>query len=543
MAHTIESASKEKRRFPSPVGFKSRAHIRSRDQYEREYKRSIDDPDSYWRDKSQQLHWFKKRDGNILFWDPDEAVCRWFEGWKTNVCYNCLDRHLEKKGNKPALVWQGEPEQDKKVYSYKELHREVCRFANVLKANGVKKGDRVAVYLPMIPELTITMLACARIGAVHSVVFAAFSPAALRNRIEDCEAKLLVTADGYYRKGSIIDQKKSADEAISKGCKSIQKMIVVKRAGNKISVTKKDLWWHKEMVKVDDDCPAEEMDAEDPLFILYTSGTTGKPKGVVHTTGGYLLYVFQTFRWVFDIRDDDIYWCTADCGWITGHSYIVYGPFSNCTTSVMFEGVPNFPEPDRFWKIVEELKISIFYTAPTAIRSLAALGEEWPEKHDLSSLRLLGSVGEPINPEAWIWYHENIGKRRCPIVDTWWQTETGGIMITPLPGAMTLKPGSALRPFPGIIPEIFREDGSEAGPEEGGYLVIKRPWPGMLRDVFKDHQRYKETYFGKYPGVYLTGDGAKKDKDGDFWIMGRIDDVMNVSGHRIGTAEIESALV
>ncbi|MBU1704362.1 MAG: acetate--CoA ligase, partial [Nanoarchaeota archaeon] len=327
------------------------------------------------------------------------------------------------------------------------------------------------------------------------------------------------------------------------GCKSIQKMIVVKRAGNKISVTKKDLWWHKEMVKVDDDCPAEEMDAEDPLFILYTSGTTGKPKGVVHTTGGYLLYVFQTFRWVFDIRDDDIYWCTADCGWITGHSYIVYGPFSNCTTSVMFEGVPNFPEPDRFWKIVEELKISIFYTAPTAIRSLAALGEEWPEKHDLSSLRLLGSVGEPINPEAWIWYHENIGKRRCPIVDTWWQTETGGIMITPLPGAMTLKPGSALRPFPGIIPEIFREDGSEAGPEEGGYLVIKRPWPGMLRDVFKDHQRYKETYFGKYPGVYLTGDGAKKDKDGDFWIMGRIDDVMNVSGHRIGTAEIESALV
>ncbi|MBD3313424.1 acetate--CoA ligase [Candidatus Woesearchaeota archaeon] len=544
MVDKIKSMATEKREFPPPEDFQSNAHVSSMEQYNEEHKKSIDDPDSYWREKAEQLDWFEKKDSKIYFWDPENVVCKWFEGWKLNVSYNCLDRHLKDNGDKTAIIWQGEPEEDKREFTYNELHKEVCRMANALKSLGVKKGDRVAVYLPMIPELAISLLACSRIGAVHSVVFAAYSAHALKDRIEDSEAKVLITSDGSYRKGKVHAIKEEAEKALDKGCQSIKNVIVVKRTGNDMPFKEgRDIWWNDLRDKSDEECEPERMDAEDMLFILYTSGTTGKPKGVVHTNGGYLLYAYQTFKWVFDIRDEDIYWCTADVCWITGHSYIVYGPLANCATTVMFEGVPDYPEPDRFWKIVEDLKVSIFYTAPTAIRALSAHGAEWPEKHDLSSLRLLGSVGEPINPEAWMWYHKHIGNSKCPIVDTWWQTETGGIMITPLPGAMTLKPGSACRPFPGVVPAVLKKDGSETEAGQGGYLVIKQPWPGMLRDVFKDHERYKEAYFGKYPGMYFTGDGAKKDEDGDFWIVGRIDDVINVSGHRIGTAEIESALV
>ncbi|MFO8016625.1 MAG: acetate--CoA ligase [Candidatus Woesearchaeota archaeon] len=531
-------------RFPPPEWFRQKARIKSFEEYEREYNRSIEDPDSYWKDKAEQIDWFEKKDGKIYFWDEKESICKWFEGWKLNACYNCIDRHLADKGEKTAIIWQGEPEDDKRTFTYKELHREVCRFANVLKSKGVKKGDRVCVYLPMIPELAISMLACARIGAVHSVVFAAFSPAALRDRIDDSKAKLLITADGSFRKGRVYPIKQNADEALSEGCGSIENVIVVRRTGSETDMKEeRDTWLDEEIKVVSDECEAEEMDAEDMLFILYTSGTTGKPKGVVHTTGGYLLYAYQTFKWVFDIRDEDIYWCTADICWITGHSYIVYGPLANAATTVMFEGAPTYPEPDRFWKIVEDLKVSVFYTAPTAVRALAAEGDEWPKKHDLSSLRLLGSVGEPINPEAWRWYHDNIGRGECPIVDTWWQTETGGIMITPLPGAMDLKPGCAMKPFPGVNPAVLREDGSEAEREENGYLVIKQPWPGMLRTLYNNHERFRETYFSRFRGMYFTGDGAKRDIEGDIWLMGRIDDVINVSGHRVGTAEIESALV
>ncbi len=467
-------------------------------------------------------------------------------GGKLNVSYNCLDRHLTNgRRNKAAIIWQGEPEEDVKVYTYQMLHREVCRFANVLRKKGVKKGDRVSIYLPMIPELPIAMLACARIGAIHSVVFAGFSASSLQSRIQDCQAKILITSDAVLRAGRTIPLKPNADEAL-KECPSVESCIVVKRAGNEIDIKKgRDTWWHDEIEAEDitDYCEPESMGAEDVLFILYTSGSTGKPKGVIHTTGGYLTYAAHTTQWVFDLKDDDVYWCTADIGWITGHSYIVYGPLALGGTSLMFEGVPTYPAPDRFWKVVEKFKVNIFYTAPTVIRALMREGPEWTEKHDISTLRLLGSVGEPINPEAWMWYFTHIGKGKLPIVDTWWQTETGGILISPLPFATPLKPGSATLPLPGVDAAVLRSDGTTAKTNEGGYLVIRRPWPGMLRGVFGDPQRFKTTYFERFPGVYEAGDGARRDEDGYFWIMGRLDDVINVSGHRLGTAEIESALV
>jgi acetyl-CoA synthetase len=540
----IMSLEEEKRIFKAQKEFSKKAYIKTEEEYKKIYEESIKDPEKFWAEKAEQLHWFKKWD-TVFTYDKKNVKFTWFKGGKINMCYNCLDRNLDKRGDKTAIIWQGEPEDDVKKYTYKELHKEVCRFANVLKKKGIKKGERIAIYLPMIPELSIAMLACTRIGAIHSIVFGGFSAESLKDRILDSKCKMLITSDGSLRAGKTIDLKKNADEAVSE-CDCIKSVIVVKRANNKVNMKgDRDTWWHDEIAVSDikDECEVEEMDAEDPLFILYTSGTTGKPKGVLHTTGGYLIYVYQTFKWIFDYHEEDIYWCTADIGWITGHSYIIYGPLANGATSIMFEGIPTYPEPDRFWKVVEKFKVNIFYTAPTAIRAVARFGDEWPNKHDLNSLRLLGSVGEPINPEAWIWYHKIIGKEKCPIVDTWWQTETGGILITPLPGAMTLKPGSVNKPFPGVEPSILREDGSEAEVNEGGFLVIKKPWPGLMRTVYGDHQRFIDTYWKKFPGIYLTGDGAKKDKDSDYWVMGRIDDVINISGHRLGTAEIESALV
>jgi len=540
----IESIMHEKRLFKPSKNFVKKAHIKSFKQYEKLYKESIKNPSKFWGKIAKELFWFKSWK-KVYYWNPKTLKCRWFEGAKTNVSYNCLDRHLKTwRKNKAALIWQGESENNVKTYTYEELHREVCRFANVLKKHGLKKGDRICMYLPMIPELAIAMLACTRIGIIHSIIFGGYSAKAVETRIKDCKAKILITADGSLRKGKVIPMKDIADLAV-KDCKSIKKVIVVKRTNNEIKINKRDIWWHEEINsdKIEDYCKPEKMDAEDPLFILYTSGTTGKPKGVLHTTAGYLVYTYITTKWIFDLKDKDTYWCTADIGWITGHSYIVYGPLANGATSIMFEGVPTFPTPDRCWKIVEKFKVSIFYTAPTLVRALEREGDKWPKKHDLSSLRLLGSVGEPINPEAWLWYYEVIGNKKCPIVDTWWQTETGGILITPLPGAMKLKPGSAMRPFPGVMATILREDGSEADANEGGYLVIKQPWPSMERTVWRNPKRFRETYFSKFPGLYLAGDGAKIDEHGDFWIMGRLDDVVNISGHRIGTAEVESAIV
>jgi len=536
----IMSILKETRIFNPPKQFSEKAHIRSREEYEKIYREAEADPEGFWGRIAGELHWFKKWE-KVLEWNPPFA--KWFVGGEINISYNCLDRHLTTwRKNKAAIIWEGEPG-DSRTLTYQDLHREVSKFANVLKSLQINKGDRIAIYMPMIPELPIAMLACARIGAIHSVIFGGFSAEALKDRINDARARLIITADGGYRKGEVVTLKDKVDEAAEK-TPSVENVVVVRRTGNPVPMkADRDHWWHDLMKDVPDQCDAIPLDSEHPLFILYTSGTTGKPKGVVHTTAGYLTGVYITTKWVFDLRDEDTYWCTADIGWVTGHSYILYGPLANGATSLMYEGGPMYPQPDRFWQIVDKYKVNIFYTAPTAIRTLIKHGEAWPMKHDLSSLRLLGTVGEPINPEAWIWYHKFIGRERCPIVDTWWQTETGMILITPLPGAIPTKPGSATRPFPGIIADVVSKDGKSQPPNQGGYLVIKKPWPAMLRTIYGDPERYKKQYWQEIEGVYFTGDGSRRDEDGYFWILGRVDDVMNVAGHRLSTMEIESALV
>lgn len=550
MANTekIDVLLAENRTFPPSKELSAKAHIKSFEEYESLYKRSVEDPEGFWAEMAErQLTWYKKWD-KVLEYNFQKPEIKWFQGGKINASYNCLDRHVATaRRNKAALVWETD-DGHYKTFTYQQLYHEVNRFANVLKKNGIQKGDRVTIYLPMIPELAVSMLACARIGAIHCVVFGGFSAQALMDRIHDCKAKLVITADRGVRGGRQVALKANADVAVQE-CPTVEKMIVVSRTDS-VGIDMepgRDVWWHDEMKAPDvaNYCEPEQMDAEDPLFILYTSGSTGKPKGVLHTTGGYLLYANLTFKWIFDYHEEDIHFCTADIGWVTGHSYIVYGPLAEGATSLMFEGVPTYPDAGRFWEIVDKHKVNIFYTAPTAIRALMREGESWVEKHDLSSLRILGTVGEPINPEAWMWYHLHVGGGRLPIVDTWWQTETGGILITPLPGAMTLKPGSANRPFPGVVPRVLKEDGSPAGVNEGGYLVIEKPWPGMLRGTYGDpeNKRIKEVYFSRFAGTYLSGDGARVDADGDYWLMGRIDDVINISGHRLGTAEVESALV
>jgi acetyl-CoA synthetase len=543
---SIQVLMSEERTFPPPREFSERAHIKSMAEYEAIYKRSAEDPEGFWAEMAEKhISWYKKWD-KVWDWDFRKPYIKFFINGKLNASYNCLDRHLgSATRNKAAIIWEAD-DGSYKTYTYQQLSYEVNRFANVLKNNGIKKGDRVTIYLPMIPELVISMLACARIGAIHSIVFGGFSPQSLQDRILDCRSGMVITADNGLRGGRPVPLKANVDEAL-KACPFVRKVIVVKRAGEASMERGRDVWWNDEMAspRVPNFCEPEVMDAEDPLFILYTSGSTGKPKGVLHTTGGYMLYTNLTFKWIFDYHDELIHFCTADIGWVTGHSYIVYGPLSAGATSLMFEGIPTYPDAGRFWEIVDKHKVNIIYTAPTAIRALMREGTSWVEKHDLSSFRLLGSVGEPINPEAWMWYHNHIGKGKLPIVDTWWQTETGGILITPLPGAMTLKPGSATRPFPGVFPKVVKEDGSPAAVNQGGYLVITKPWPGILRGTYGDpeNKRIKEVYFSLLPGVYLTGDGARVDEDGDYWLMGRIDDVINISGHRLGTAEVESALV
>jgi acetyl-CoA synthetase len=544
----IEVLSTEKRTFPPSKEFSQKAHIKSMKEYEQLYKRSVDDPEKFWAEMAEKhLTWYKKWD-KVLEYDFMKPSIKWFLGGKLNASVNCLDRFINTPSrNKAAIIWEADSGVSK-TFTYPQLYWEVNRFANVLKKKGVKKGDRVTIYLPMIPELAISMLACARIGAIHIVVFGGFSAKSLRDRIQDCQSTMVITADEGLRGGRFVPLKANADEALLE-CPTVKEMIVVQRAGTgKVNMEpKRDTWWHDEVTAKDikNFCEPEKMDAEDPLFILYTSGSTGKPKGVLHTTGGYLLFTNLSFKWIFDYHDEDIHFCTADIGWVTGHSYILYGPLSAGATSLMFEGIPTYPDPGRFWDIVDKHQVSIFYTAPTAIRALMKEGDNWVTKHDLTSLRVLGSVGEPINPEAWMWYHKNVGKEKLPIVDTWWQTETGGILITPLPGAITTKPGSATRPFPGVVPKVVKEDGSPAGVNEGGYLVIEKPWPGILRGTYGDpeNKRIKEVYFSRFAGKYFTGDGARVDEDGDYWLMGRVDDVINVSGHRLGTAEVESALV
>ncbi|HUG53900.1 MAG TPA: acetate--CoA ligase [Vicinamibacteria bacterium] len=536
----IESVLHESRVFPPPESFAKSAHIPSLGEYRALYDQSLRDPEGFWAQQAETLRWSRKWD-RVLEWNAPWA--KWFVGGTLNISENCLDRHVSTwRKNKAALIWEGEPGETRTL-TYQELLREVQRFANVLKALGVQKGDRVGIYLPMIPEAAVAMLACARIGATHSVVFGGFSAEALRDRMNDAEAKLIVTADGGYRRGSVVPLKANVDGAL-KGAKTVQQVVVVRRTGAPVPLQAgRDHWWHELMAAASPVCPPEPLDSEHPLFILYTSGTTGRPKGVVHTTAGYLLQCALTTRYVFDLKDEDTYFCTADIGWVTGHSYVVYGPLANGATSLMYEGAPNHPEPDRFWDIVEKHRVSIFYTAPTAIRAFVRWGEQWPRRHDLSSLRLLGTVGEPINPEAWMWYRAVIGGGRCPIVDTWWQTETGAIMITPLPGSVPTKPGSCTLPFFGVEPEVVDKDGRPVPAGAGGYLVITRPWPSMLRTVYKDPERYVEQYWKRFPGIYFTGDGARRDSDGYIWIMGRVDDVINVAGHRLGTMEVESALV
>jgi acetyl-CoA synthetase len=536
----IDSTLTESRKFPPSAEFSARAWVKNLDEYKALCKRADDDPDAFWAECARNLHWFKPF-GKTLDWNFPFA--KWFVGGTINASYNCLDRHLDgPRRNKAALIWEGEPG-DSRVLTYQMLADEVGRCANALKSLGVKDGDRVAIYMPLVPEAAIAMLACARIGAIHSVVFGGFSSEALADRINDAEAKVCITADGGWRRGQVVELKQNVDDALKK-CQSIQKVLVLKRVGNKVEMRKgRDVWWDELVGAQSSKCEAAQLDSEHPLYTLYTSGTTGKPKGVVHTTGGYLTHVLMTMRWVFDLKDDDIYWCTADIGWVTGHSYTVYGPLAAGATVVMYEGAPNFPENDRFWQVIEKYKVSIFYTAPTAIRTFIKWGDSWVKKHDLSSLRLLGSVGEPINPEAWMWYRKAIGGERCPIVDTWWQTETGGIMISPMPGAIATKPGSATLPLPGIAADVVTRDGKSVGANQGGLLIVRKPWPGMLRTIYRDPERYKSNYFAQIESAYFTGDGARRDQDGYLWIMGRVDDVINVSGHRLGTMEIESALV
>ncbi|HEY7544193.1 MAG TPA: acetate--CoA ligase [Blastocatellia bacterium] len=536
----IDSILKESRVFEPSDEFRKSAHIKSLEEYERIYREAESDPEKFWGEIAENLHWFRRWE-KVLQWDAPWA--KWFVGGQINLSYNCLDRHCSTwRRNKAALIWEGEPG-EVRTLTYQQLLSEVCRFANALKSLGIQKGDRVAIYMGMCPELAIAMLACARIGATHSVVFGGFSANALVDRITDAEATAVITQDGAYRRGAEIKLKPAVDEALT-SCPSVKSVVVYKRTSSEINMQwGRDHWWHDLVADASDDCEAEPLDAEHPLFILYTSGSTGKPKGVLHTTGGYSVATYITTKWVFDLKDEDIYWCTADIGWVTGHSYIVYGPLQNGATTVMYEGAPNHPEPDRFWRMIERHKVNIFYTAPTAIRAFMKWGESWPRRYEMKSIRLLGTVGEPINPEAWMWYKEVIGRSRCPIVDTWWQTETGMIMITPLPGAIATKPGSATRPFPGVVADVVTRDGQSVPAGSGGYLVIRQPWPSMLRTIYGDPDRYVSQYWSEIPGVYFAGDGARKDEDGYFWIMGRVDDVLNVSGHRLSTMEVESALV
>lgn len=544
---TIESILQEQRLFPPAPEFSQKARIKSIEEYRQLAERAQQDPAKFWAELAEsELDWFEKWE-TVLDWQPPFA--KWFVGGKINISYNCLDRHVKNgKGDKPAILWEGEPG-DSRVLTYAQLHKEVCQMANVLKQLGVTKGDRVGIYMPMIPEAAIAMLACARIGAPHSVVFGGFSAEALRDRLIDAQAKVVITADGGWRKDAIVPLKTQVDKALAAQVTTVESVLVVQRTKQETNmVLGRDFWWHELQDKVSEDCPAEPMDSEDTLFILYTSGSTGKPKGVVHTTAGYNLYSHITTKWIFDLQENDIYWCTADVGWITGHSYIVYGPLSNGATAVMYEGAPRASNPGCFWDVIQKYGVTVFYTAPTAIRAFIKIGDEHPKARNLSSLRLLGTVGEPINPEAWMWYYRVIGGDRCPIVDTWWQTETGGIMITPLPGAIPTKPGSATLPFPGIMADVVDLGGNSVGDNQGGYLVVKHPWPGMMRTVYGDPDRFRRTYWEHIPPkdgnyIYFAGDGARKDRDGYFWIVGRVDDVINVAGHRLGTMEVESALV
>jgi acetyl-CoA synthetase len=541
MSDAIQSTLQETRKFPPSADFVAQAHVSGPEAYQAMWEQAKSDPAGFWGALGRaKLVWAKPFDTVLEGVMPET---KWFTGGKLNASVNCVDKHLSSwRKNKAAIVWEGEPG-DTRVLTYQDLHREVCKFANALKRLGVATGDRVTLYMPMIPELTIAMLACARIGATHSIIFGGFSADAVADRNNDAQAKLVITADGGWRRGKEVLLKQAVDDSLAKS-PSVQKVVVVRRLGQQVHmVPDRDYWWHDLMSDVSADCDPVDVDSEHPLFILYTSGSTGKPKGVLHTTAGYLLGTQMTSHWVFDLKDDDTYWCTADIGWITGHSYICYGPLQNGATVVMFEGAPNWPHEGRFWEIIEKYRVSIFYTAPTAIRAFIKWGDHWPAKYDLSSLRLLGSVGEPINPEAWMWYHRVIGGERCPIVDTWWQTETGGIMISPLPGVTPTKPGSCTHPLPGVVPEIVDKDGKALGPNQGGLLVMKQPWPSMLRTLYGDHERFKSTYFSTIPGAYFAGDGARRDEDGYIWVMGRVDDVLNVSGHRLSTMEVESALV